>query len=121
NSGRIDWSALSRICSHLGWSSHRLWLCGIDALADDGIEIAARRRYREGFCRNCEPAIRTGARALHPLAHRHIALSPGGADAVGDSGLVNGPFLYVLAKRTGAGGGPGDCFFDYPSPGELNS
>ena len=64
--GRPDGLALPGVRLHARRSRHHLGRRGPDAVADDGLEAAARRRRREGVRGDDQPPLRRRAPDLHP-------------------------------------------------------
>ena len=68
--GRPDRLALPRVRLHAGRRGARLRRRRADAVADDGLEAAARRRHREGLRGLGQPALRRPAQPVHAHADR---------------------------------------------------
>ena len=100
--GRADGHPVSRVRLHAGGRRHRLRRRGPDALADDGIEAAARRRRRARVRGLDQPAVRRCAGAVHARAGRNAAVSAGRARAVGARCRAHGAVLLLLPARARA-------------------
>ena len=105
--GRPHRLAVPRVRVHARRRRDRLRHRGAHAVADDGLEAAARRRHRARLRGLDQPALRprarraTRARSSGTLQYRPVVL-----DAVGDRDAADRAVLHVLAEGAGAGRGP---------------
>ena len=122
DSGRPDRRAVPRVRLHAGRRGARLRRRGADAVADDGLEAAARRRHASAGSRAGSTAGSTRVRdALH--ARARAARCTTGPSCSRSGRIVvaaDRAVLHVLAEGAGAGRGPGRRLRHRPGVGELD-
>ena len=118
--GRPHRRAVPRIRVHARRRGDRLRRRGADAVADDGLEAAARGRYRTRLRRLDQSPVRQPASRLHARARRLARLPAGGADVVADRRGADRAVLHVLAEGAGACRRSGRGVLDHPGRAERH-
>ena len=105
--GRPDRRAVSRVRVHAGGRRHRLGRHCADAVADDGLQAAEGGAQQRPFRPHSRSRVRQPAAALRAAAASHARSAPGHDHGAGGGHGGDRHHVHDLAKRAGAGGGPG--------------